>query len=194
MIRAILFDCFGVIITDSLKVVIEELGQTNPNAAQKIVDIIHANNRGLIAPAESNEQIAEILGTSVEAWRKRIEEGEVKDERLLVYAAELRPTYKTALVSNIGRESLGRRFSEHELQRSFDAVVVSGDVGFVKPEAEIYLLAAKKLGVVPNECVMVDDRERHCAGAEEVGMHAILYRNFIQGKRDIEKLLLSKGQ
>jgi len=194
MVRAILFDCFGVIITDSLKVVVEELAQSNPRVAEQVVDIIRANNRGLIEPAESNKQIAEILGVSVEAWRDRIDQGETKDGRLLAYIAELRRNYKTALVSNIGHQSLERRFSEKELHDSFDAVVISGDVGYVKPEAEIYLQAARKLGVAPDECIMVDDRERHCSGAEDVGMRAVLYQNFAQGKQDIEKLLLSEQE
>lgn len=192
MVRAILFDCFGVIITDSLKVVVEELEQTDPQAARQVVDIIHANNRGFLAPVESNKQIADVLGISVDAWRRRVDQGEVKDERLLAYVTGLRRDFKTALVSNIGRESLERRFDDKELRDSFDAVIISGDAGFVKPEAEIYLLAAKKLGVPPDECIMVDDRERHCAGAEHVGMRAVLYRNFAQGKRDLEHILLTE--
>ncbi len=189
MIRAIIFDCFGVLITDALKVVVEELEETNPSAARQIVDIIHANNRGFIDPAESNRQIAELLGTSVEAWRQRIDQGETKDPRLFAYILELKRQYKTALVSNIGRQSLHRRFGAQELETHFDAVVVSAELGIMKPDPRIYLYAAEQLGVQPTECVMVDDRETHCAGAEAVGMRSVLYRNFEQGKAAIERLL-----
>ena len=48
MVRAILFDCFGVIITDALKVVIDELNISQPALARQVMDIIHANNSGLI--------------------------------------------------------------------------------------------------------------------------------------------------
>jgi FMN phosphatase YigB (HAD superfamily) len=45
-----------------------------------------------------------------------------------------------------------------------------------KPEPEIFLLGAERLGVAPEECVFVDDLRENCAGAEAVGMTAILHR------------------
>ena len=190
MIKAILFDCFGVIITDALKVVIDELDATNPALSRQVMDIIHANNRGLIEVSESNRQIAQLLGIGVDEWRSRIEHGEVKDDRVLGYLQDLRRRgYKTALLSNVGRHSLARRFSDDELRAHFDVVVASGDVGVMKPEPDIYLHTAKLLDVTPDECVMVDDREGHCAGARAVGMQAVCYGNFSDGKAVLEQLL-----
>lgn len=190
MIRAILFDCFGVIITDALKVVIDELNVSNPALARQVMDIIHANNRGLIEVSESNQQIAQLLGVNVDEWRGRIEHGEAKDEHVLTYLKELRQRgYKTALLSNVGRDSLSRRFSDEELKSHFDVVVASGEVGVMKPDPEIYLHTAKRLDVEPDECVMVDDRDAHCNGARAVGMQSICYENFYDAKAALEQLL-----
>jgi len=192
MVRAIIFDCFGVIITDALKLVIDELDVENSALSQQIMDIIHANNRGLLDNSESNKQIADLLGIGVDEWRGRIEHGEVKDEHVLAYVRELRSRgYKTALLSNIGRESLSRRFSADELRADFDVVVASGDVGVMKPDPEIYEHTAQLLGVEPDACVMVDDRETHCAGARAVGMQSVCYANLRQAKQSIEQLLKS---
>ncbi len=190
MIRAIVFDCFGVIITDALKVVIDELDVKDSTLSWQIMDIIHATNRGLIESKDSNRQIAELLGISVDKWRGRIKNGETKDARVLAYIRELKEReYKTALLSNIGRTSLSKRFTPEELQAHFDVVVASGDVGFMKPDAEIYLHAATALGVEPDECIMVDDRETHCAGARAVGMRSVCYDNFHEAKQAVEQLL-----
>jgi HAD superfamily hydrolase (TIGR01509 family) len=54
--------------------------------------------------------------------------------------------------------------------------VISGDVGMHKPEPEIFRLGAERIGVPPEECVFVDDLRENCAGAEAVGMTAILHR------------------
>ncbi|PKW12542.1 HAD-IA family hydrolase [Saccharopolyspora spinosa] len=70
----------------------------------------------------------------------------------------------TALVSNAG----GLR--EPDLADLFDAVVLSGAVGVSKPNAEIYLLAARRLGLEPGQCVFVDDLPRNVAGAVGAGM------------------------
>lgn len=190
MVRAIVFDCFGVIITDALKVVIDELDIKDPTLSRQIMDIIHANNRGLLESRDSNRQIAKLLGISVGEWRGRIAHGETKDGRVLTYILALKKSgYKTALLSNIGRASLSRRFTSEELQAHFDVVVASGEVGVMKPDAEIYLHVANELGVKPEECVMVDDRETHCAGARAVGMRSIRYDNFHQATLAVNQLL-----
>jgi HAD superfamily hydrolase (TIGR01509 family) len=189
MIRAVIFDCFGVIITDALRPVVAEKEATDPATAQQIVQIVRENNRGVISPAESNRQIAALLGISVQSWRHRIHSREVKNDQLLSYIVELRKHYKTALLSNIAVQSLHRRFSEEELRRYFDVLVISGELGVIKPEPEIYLRAASELNVTAAECIMVDDRQRHCDGARVVGMSTVLYEDFRQTKRDLEKLL-----
>lgn len=190
MIRAILFDCFGVIITDALQVVTAELNETNPAQARAVMDVIRAVNRGLLDTKDANQQIADLLGISVEQWRSRIDKGEVKDPYVFAYVGELRERgYKTALLSNIGRNSLSRRFSDAELKAHFDVVVASGEVGLIKPEPEIYLHTANLLEVAPEECVMVDDREYQCEGARAVGMQSICYDNFYQAKAALERLL-----
>jgi HAD superfamily hydrolase (TIGR01549 family) len=193
MVRAIIFDCFGVIITDALKLVIDELDTENSVLSQQIMDIIHANNRGLLDNRASNEQIAGLLGIGVDEWRSRIEHGEAKDDHVLAYARELKGReYKTALLSNIGRESLSRRFTKEELQADFDVVVASGDVGVMKPDPAIYIHTAKLLGVEPDECVMIDDREAHCIGARAVGMQAVCYDNLRDARQTLEQLLVKQ--
>jgi putative hydrolase of the HAD superfamily len=68
-------------------------------------------------------------------------------------------------------------------------LVVSGDLGYVKPEAEAYEFTAKQLGVAPEQCIFVDDRIGYVEGAAALGMKAIKYINFKQMKSEIEKIL-----
>ena len=189
MIKAIVFDCFGVIITDALAVILEELRSKNPGKAQDLVDLLNAASRGLISSEESTEQASELLGMKQEDYRQLIMDGEVKDERLLNYIRTLRKNYKTAILSNISNGGLHRRFTKKELDTYFDFVVASGDIGFAKPEAQAYEYTADGLGVRLAECVFLDDREEYCFAAQGVGMQAIQYQNFEQAKDELEKLL-----
>ncbi|HEX4703266.1 MAG TPA: HAD-IA family hydrolase [Pseudonocardiaceae bacterium] len=52
----------------------------------------------------------------------------------------------------------------------FDAVILSGEVGFGKPDVRIYLLAAKRIGLPPEQCVFVDDIASNVHGAVRAGM------------------------
>jgi epoxide hydrolase-like predicted phosphatase len=76
-----------------------------------------------------------------------------------------------------------------EIRSLFDEVVISAEVGLHKPQPEIYLLAAERLGVAPADCVFVDDLRENCAGAEAVGMTAVLHRDSAETISRVEKLL-----
>jgi putative hydrolase of the HAD superfamily len=80
---------------------------------------------------------------------------------------------RTGLVSN----SMGAgRYDRSSFPELFDGVVISGEVGMYKPQPEIFLLGAERAGAAPQECVFVDDLRENCAGAEAVGMTAVLHR------------------
>lgn len=189
MIKAIVFDCFGVVISDALEALSANLRETDPAAADQVSELIRSSNRGLVDPAESSRQVAAIFGMSYEQYRATIAAGEVKNVELMRYIVDLRRSYKTALLSNIGAGSLARRFTDQELAQLFDTVVASGDIGFIKPDAEAYRITAARLGVTPEECVFIDDRQPYCDGACSVGMQAICYQNFAQFRGALEAQL-----
>jgi epoxide hydrolase-like predicted phosphatase len=189
MIRAIIFDCFGVIIGDALEVLCRDLRTRNPQAADDIRSLVQASNRGITDPSQTSHQIAELIGLTYQEYRQKLTAGEIRDEAVLAYIMDLRKTYKTALLSNIGAGSLARRFQPGELETYFDSVVASGEIGYAKPEARAYQITAERLGVEPRECLFTDDREPYCNGAAQVGMQTILYQNFPQFRADLEKLL-----
>jgi len=191
MIRAIIFDCFGVLISDALEVMIAELRDNQPEVAEQIVATVHLASRGEISRQESSENIAGLLGISVDAYVSRIKNGEVKNHELLDYILELRKTYKTGLLSNISIGGLATRFGPGELANYFNAVVASGEIGYAKPEAQAYEIVADRLGVRLDECIFIDDREDYCTGAKGVGMQAILYRSFSQMKPELDRLCSS---
>lgn len=189
MIRAIIFDCFGVLITDALQAIRDKAGARDAAAVREISDIVAANNRGLIEPTESNERIAAILGITSAELRAMVAAGEVKNLELMAYVQTLRTQYKTAMLSNIAGSSLHKRFNAGELDEHFDVVVASGDIGYAKPEPEAYQTAADLLGVRCDECLFIDDRELFCEGARATGMKAIVYTNFAQFKHELTDLL-----
>jgi HAD superfamily hydrolase (TIGR01509 family) len=189
MIRAIVFDCFGVVISDALEALSSHLRQTDPAAADRVSELVRRSNRGLVDPAESSRQVAAVFGMTFEQYREAIATGEVKNLELLRYIKELRSSYKTALLSNIGAGSLARRFSDEELKAHFDVVVASGDIGHTKPDKQAYLITAERLGVMPGECVFIDDRQPYCDGALATGMRTICYHDFVQFRTALEAML-----
>lgn len=187
--KAIIFDCFGVLVSDALEVMVADLRTGNPAVADAITKTVIRANQGLITAESSSENIAKLLAITSEEYRRRVATGEVKNTELLDYILKLRQTYKIGLLSNIGKGSLKRRFSDDEIAAYFDAVVASAEVGFAKPEARAYEIVAERLGVRLDECVFVDDRQGYCDGAKAVGMQTILFTSTARCKRALEAML-----
>lgn len=65
-------------------------------------------------------------------------------------------------------------------------ILVSGDyVEKSKPEPDIFLYAAKKLGVSPEDCIVVEDSHNGVLAAKKAGMSCIGYMNPASGTQDI---------
>jgi len=122
-------------------------------------------------------------------WPRKLE----RNNDLLAYVARLRSWYSTAALSNLPSQRLDGYFTPSEEARYFDVVLTSGAAGVAKPHPSIYEQVCHKLGVAPNEAIMIDDSEDNCAGARAVGMQAVLYQSAAQLKRDLELLLEQNG-
>ncbi len=190
MIKAIVFDCFGVVLADNLQRMRARLAEKDPEAANEVMGLVALANKGILDPVETRPKLAKLFGLSLEEYVQEVTSGEGRNEELIAYIPGLKKHYKTAMLSNIGAGSLLRRFTQQELDSLFDEVVASGEIGYAKPEARAYEITAERLGVEPKECVFTDDREGFCEAARSVGMHAIVFEDFQQFSHDLQALLM----
>jgi epoxide hydrolase-like predicted phosphatase len=109
---------------------------------------------------------------------------EVSDDMVNLVRRIRRAGIRTALLSN----SWGEHYPEHLWIGAFDTMVVSGRIGMRKPDAEIFRHAADLLGLVPEQCVMVDDLRPNIRGAAAVGMVGVLHESFEQTRDELEIL------
>ncbi|MFV2067610.1 MAG: HAD family hydrolase [Pirellulales bacterium] len=58
---------------------------------------------------------------------------------------------------------------------TFDTVILSYEVGAMKPDPTIFRVAADRAGVAPEAIFFVDDREENVAGARAFGFDAVLF-------------------
>ena len=70
----------------------------------------------------------------------------------------------------------------------FEGVVISAEVGLMKPDPRIYPLAADSLAVQLDESVFVDDFIENVEGARQVGMQAIHFVDPKQARRELVAL------
>lgn len=191
--KAIIFDYYGVLLANTHGVRLDALWRDAPDKAEEFSAVNRAADRGIITQEESRRKMAELFGITYEQLLHEYAAGEVPNEELITFIQTLRPQYKIGLLSNsTGRQQLDARFAPGRLDTLFDIIVSSGEIGFIKPQAEAYEYVAMKLGVLPSECIMVDDIEAYCEGARMVGMEAVQFVSTGQCQSDIRTLL--KGE
>jgi putative hydrolase of the HAD superfamily len=149
---------------------------------------LRALETGKLSEDEFEDRFAERLGLGEAA---DLIEGMFRGMRpcepmVAAVAAARAAGVRTGLVSNSWSTS---HYDRDLLAELFDDVVISAEVGLHKPQPEIYLLAAKRIGEEPRRCVFVDDLRENCAGAEAVGMTAILHRDASETIARMEDLL-----
>lgn len=189
MIKAIIFDCFGVIINDALESFLNQREMT-PAVRDEVISLINAANRGQISTEDFRKSIANKLDMEFDDYMQIISRKETKNIELLEYIKTLKGKYKLAMLSNVSSvQSLNSRFDDGELSGIFDVIVPSGQIGYAKPEAQAYEITAEKLETPLDQCLMIDDREDYCLGAIGVGMKAIQYLNNQDLKTELAKML-----
>ncbi len=188
MIKAIIFDCFGVLTTDGwLKFLDTYLPDGDKRTKAK--ELNHTVDKGLIAYGEFIDQVAKLAAVDRQKVNDTLTEHLAKNDLLFDYIKELKPKYKLGILSNIAMPDwFNEHFTEQELAL-FDDILLSSEVGMVKPEPEIFRLSAKRLVFKPSECVLIDDREQNIDAAVAIGMRGIYYQDFPQMKKELESIL-----
>jgi putative hydrolase of the HAD superfamily len=193
--KALLVDFGGVLTTEiwpSFAAFCDQRG-LDPEAARRLfkerpeaLAALRALETGEVEPHEFERRFGELLGTEPQGLIEGLFAGLEPLEPMVEAVREARRAgVRTGLISN----SWVMDHYTDEIRGLFDALVISAEVGLHKPQPEIYLLAAERLGVDPEQCIFVDDLRENCAGAEQVGMTAVLHRDADETIARIEELL-----
>ncbi len=188
MITAVIFDCFGVLVGSGFWSVYQSLGGDLDKDAAFIDDVLSRADTGKISASELGDIVSRRLGVTLEEYIAAYKNDEVPNLPIFDFIrAELKPHYKIGLLSNAGPGVIQRRIPP-ELLSLFDAVVVSGEVGLLKPDPAVFRMVAEQLHVAPQEAVFTDDHAPYLPGATAVGMHPILFKGLDDFKKQLAAL------
>src|SRR5680860_1435909 len=173
-IKAIIFDCFGVLLVAPG---FDALLRDFPQYKTEINDLIVQSDYGIIPLQQFNNSIAKLIGLTLQEVRSQYWDTNVRDETVINWVRELKllGEYKIGLLSNVGSGWLDDLLPETNGKDLFDAVVLSYDVGIIKPDPMVFELMAERLNVAPHECIMIDDRPLNIDGAERADMQGVVF-------------------
>lgn len=186
-IKAIIFDCFGVLYTGSLTELASHCD--TPEAAKEVYDSTRAADHGFLSRDDYIVRLMELTHLARQEVISLMGNAQVRSRGVFDYAAELkRRGYKIAVLSNIGRDTIQKLFGPEDYEL-FDQIVASGDIGITKPHVTAYDRTLEKLHVLPEEAIMIDDAYSNITGAIEAGMHGVVFMSLIEMKKKVEELL-----
>lgn len=188
MIKAIIFDCFGVLAEDGWLPFKRKFIGDNAELARDVADLGKQSDYGMIDYESHLEQVAELVGVSRGELSSALGRKMPNEELFDYIKNELKPRYRIGLMSNANYDVTRELFTP-EQAGLIDASVMSFESRMVKPDERMYMLMAERLGVEPAECIFVDDQERYCTVAEYLGMRGIVYQDFMQLKSELIKLI-----
>ena len=102
---------------------------------------------------------------------------------------QLKPHYRTALVTNNVREFGDGWRSTIPVDELFDVVVDSSEIGSRKPEPAYFAHALEAVGVTAAEAVFLDDMACNVEGAQAAGIAAIHVVNVAEAIAELDRLL-----
>lgn len=81
--------------------------------------------------------------------------------------------YGLALASNSVRATIDMMMEKADLQKYLDFTLSNQDVTKSKPDPEIYQVAIKRFGYMPDECLIVEDNPNGIKAAHDSGAHLL---------------------
>jgi FMN phosphatase YigB (HAD superfamily) len=194
LIKAVIFDLGRVIVPFDFQrgyAGIEAFsGIPAAQVRQQIITtgLVPQFERGEIEPHEFVRRIATHLNLEIsyeqfsEIWCSIFTRETLVPEELL---AGLRDRYRLLLLSNTNAIHFEMVREHYPLLRHFDSLILSYEVGAMKPSPLIYQRAIEKAGCLAEECFFTDDIAEYVEGARREGIDAVQFQSASQIEEEL---------
>jgi HAD superfamily hydrolase (TIGR01509 family) len=100
---------------------------------------------------------------------------------------ELHGRIKIALATMSSRKVVGKLLPEKRIEGYFDVVVSADEIFSPKPDPEVFLISAAKLGVKPEDCVVVEDSVFGVRAAKAAEMRCIAVSSGAYSREELQE-------
>ncbi len=190
MLKAIIFDVGGVLIQTHNRIERDKWAMKFGLTPQEFENFIFNGESGRQAQLGQKSSTAhwQWLGehfkldtSQLTTMRHDFFVGDRLNDPLLEYIKRLHQfknsNYRLAILSNFGDDARHVWTDVYHFSHYFDSLIISSEVGLMKPDPRIYHLAVQSLGVQPNESLFIDDFVENIVGAKKEGLQTIHFIN-----------------
>jgi epoxide hydrolase-like predicted phosphatase len=147
---------------------------------------------GLITAEQHWKNVANALQKteiSIPDIQQRFWGGDRLDRALIGKIRQQRKEYMTALLSNAFDDLQNMIANVWNIQDAFDEIVISAEVGLMKPDRRIYSLVLDRLALRPKEALFIDDFQTNIDGARRANIKAVQFFSTAQISTAVDNFL-----
>lgn len=192
MVKAIIFDWHGVLDETKLELLIEKLSELTQLDKEEIRNRMHKYERSWVTGTEAPEVFWKEIKQIFHLTNENINEAKsmlmtVKEyEPLWKLLPDLKTKYKLAILSDCPLDKVEVIRTKADLS-FFQEINFSAEKHLLKDSEEFFLSILRDLDLKAQECLYVDDKEKHTNTAKSLGFQVCLF-----GKIEDLEVSLSK--
>lgn len=192
MINAIIFDLCGPLITIDVRLINARFWKYGVLSKDSYMDLVRSGvveeaDLGHISDEEFFDAVRRILDAPLTDWQitdawNSLVTG-YRHDMLQMAARAHSMGLKTFILSNSDRinaaffnDCLKKEMGTDFLANAFSDIYYSCNLSLRKPSADIFQKVLSLNNLTADEVLFIDDTQRHCIGAESVGIHSLLFR------------------
>jgi len=197
MFEAVIFDWDGTLadtqkaVVESFQTILQEVGCIVTN--EFLERRIGTGTRKMIEDAVNkcnisfDKKILEELATKKITLQRELSTSVTLFEGATRLLDALYSRVRIALATMSARPVIDKLLTEKKIKKYFTAVVTASEISKPKPDPEIFLLAAKRLNVLPQHCVTIEDSIFGVKASKKAKMKCIAIPSGAYTKKELQK-------
>lgn len=175
MQKTIIFDLYGVLLPDPYANWLQGIGVAK---TQTYTDLMNNYDNAKITTDEFFRHLSRLTNIPAGEIQPHFTQPKVVNSpvRAIVEQLQESEAFKLGLLTNSSPVSHSV-LREVNLTPLFNEIVISADVGFVKPQSEIFHIILERLGSKPEETIFIDDNADNVASAKSLGLTTHQFKN-----------------
>lgn len=181
-IKCVIFDVGGVFVTDKIEAAMTAANRKlHKRIFERRSTIRNKLLCGKIREKEYYPFLAKQSGIPASELRKTFDSEYKQFDRIDFAVARIarkinKTGLRTAILSNATPEQK-KINSKRGIYKICNCSIISCDVGCMKPDKRIFMIALKKVKLPANECIFIDDRKENLVVPKKMGMKTIHFKN-----------------
>ncbi|MEM7646291.1 MAG: HAD family phosphatase [Pseudomonadota bacterium] len=195
LIKAIVFDLGGVLIdwnprhlyrkifsdTQEMEFFLREICHSEWNEQQ---DAGRSFAEGCQQLSDKFPQYENEIMAYGSRWTEMLN-GEISGTVEILQSLHHQNQYRLIALSNWSKETFPIAKKQFPFLDLFEGLIISGEIGYKKPDPKIYEHLFRNYGLRPEQCLFIDDMKRNTDAARKTGMHVIHFQSPTQLSEDL---------